>query len=255
MQVLALVAMEAPARFAATPLRNEKVKVLDAIPILTREEAKEHIVAGQYDTYLSELAGEREKKKMPAAARPSRTPTFAAMELAIENLRWSGVPFFLRSGKGLGNRLSEVVIQFRCPPHIMFPLPRDTVLQCNRLTLCIQPDEGININFQSKVPDQPTMQLRPTDLEFKYKNAYPQAPIPEAYERLIADALHGDASLFMRADEIEKAWAIMDPFIHAIEDPDGVALEPYAKGTAGTKGADGFLAQTGRYWISPCGKK
>jgi glucose-6-phosphate 1-dehydrogenase len=247
--------MEAPARFAATPLRNEKVKVLDAIPVLTREEAKEHIVAGQYDTYQQELAADLEKQKKPPMTRPSRTPTFAAMELYIENLRWSGVPFYLRSGKGLGNRLSEVVIQFRCPPHIMFPLPRDTVLQCNRLIMCIQPDEGIHINFQSKVPDQPTMELRPTDLKFYYKDAYPEAPMPEAYERLIAEALHGDASLFMRADEIEKAWAIMDPFIHAIEDPDGVELESYAKGTAGTAGADKFMQQTGRYWISPCGSK
>jgi glucose-6-phosphate 1-dehydrogenase len=147
------------------------------------------------------------------------------------------------------------VIQFRCPPHIMFPLPAGTTLQCNRLAICLQPDEGIHVNFQSKVPDQPTMQLRPTDMAFHYKNAYPDAPIPEAYERLIAEALAGDASLFMRADEIEKAWAIMDPLIHAIEDEGGAPLLPYATGSSGPTCADEFLARGGRSWLSLCGAK
>jgi glucose-6-phosphate 1-dehydrogenase len=244
LQVLAIVAMEAPARFAATPLRNEKVKVLDAIPIYDKSEAPEHIVAGQYAGYLKE-------KDVPPT---SRTPTYAALELHIENWRWRGVPFFLRSGKGLKHRLSEVVIQFRCPPHIMFPLPPGTTLQCNRLAVCIQPDEGIHVNFQSKVPDRETMQLRPTDLEFHYRSAYPDAPIPEAYERLLQDALAGDASLFMRADEIEKAWAIVDPLIAAIEDPNNPKPEEYAVGSEGPACADAFLARSGWTWLSLCHK-
>jgi glucose-6-phosphate 1-dehydrogenase len=255
MQILALVAMEAPARFAATPLRNEKVKVLDAIPIYEKSAAKDHVVAGQYEGYLEELAFERKKKDQPPARRKSRTPTFAALELYVENWRWRGVPFYLRSGKGLNSRVSEVVIQFRCPPHIMFPLPPGTTLQCNRLAICLQPDEGIHVNFQSKVPDQTTMQLRPTDMAFHYKSAYPDAPIPEAYERLIGEALAGDASLFMRADEIERAWAIMDPLIEAIEDDGGAPLLPYAKGSAGPTCADEFLARGGRSWLSLCGAK
>jgi glucose-6-phosphate 1-dehydrogenase len=242
LQVLALVAMESPARFAATPLRNEKVKLLDAIPVYDRRQALENIVTGQYRGYLQE-------KDVPPT---SRTPTFAAVELHIDNWRWRDVPFFLRSGKGLNCRLSEVVVQFRCPPHIMFPLPPGTTLTCNRLSMYIQPDEGIHLNFQTKVPDQEAMLLRPADMEFNYKEAYPQAPIPEAYERLLQDALAGDASLFMRADEIEKAWEIMDPLIATVEAPDGPRPEEYAVGSAGPKNAAEFLARTGRSWISLC---
>ena len=242
LQLLTLVAMEAPARFLADPLRNEKVKVLDAVPIYPKEEAKQHMVVGQYAGYLSEKG-----------VRPgSRTPTFAAIELAIDNWRWRGVPFFLRSGKGMKDRLSEVVIQFRCPPHIMFPLPPGTTLTCNRLSICIQPDEGIHLNFQSKVPDRETMLLKPTEMEFKYKNSYPDAPIPEAYERLLQDAINGDASLFMRADELDKAWEIMDPLIAAVESPDGVVPDEYAVGSAGPPAADAFLGKTGRKWMSLC---
>jgi glucose-6-phosphate 1-dehydrogenase len=245
LQLLTLVAMEAPARFAADPLRNEKVKVLDAIPLYAQEEAKEHIVTGQYKGYLSE----------PGVSGRSRTPTFAAIELNIDNWRWRGVPFFLRSGKALKDRLSEVVIQFRCPPHLMFPLPPGTTLQCNRLSICVQPDEGIHLNFQSKVPDREAMLLQPADMEFHYKKAYPDAPIPEAYERLLQDALNGDASLFMRADELDKAWEIMDPLIAAVEDPGGgITPAEYPVGSAGPTAANEFLARTGRKWISMCHK-
>jgi glucose-6-phosphate 1-dehydrogenase len=245
LQLLTLVAMEAPARFAADPLRNEKVKVLDAIPVYAKDEAKEHVVVGQYQGYHAE----------PGVARGSRTPTYAAIELGIDNWRWREVPFFLRSGKGLEDRLSEIVIQFRCPPHLMFPLPQGTTLQCNRLSICVQPDEGIHINFQTKVPDREAMLLRPSDLEFHYKKAYPDAPIPEAYERLLQDAINGDASLFMRADELDKAWEIMDPIIAAVEDPSGgIIPAEYAVGSQGPTSADEFLARSGRKWISMCHK-
>jgi glucose-6-phosphate 1-dehydrogenase len=242
LQLMALVALEGPARFAADPLRNEKVKVLDAVPVYSREEAREHIVTGQYAGYRSEKGVDPN----------SRTPTFAAAELQIDNWRWRGVPFFLRSGKALKSRLSEVVIQFRCPPHLMFPLPKGTTLQCNRLSICVQPDEGIHVNFQSKVPDQEAFQLRPTELEFHYKTAYPDTPIPEAYERLLQDALAGDASLFMRSDEIERAWEIMDSLIQAAESPEAPAPAEYAKGSAGPAAADEFLRRSGREWLSLC---
>jgi glucose-6-phosphate 1-dehydrogenase len=236
--------MEAPARFAADPLRNEKVKVLDAVPIYPAEEAARHIVTGRYEGYL------REKGVAP----DSRTPTYAAVELAIDNWRWRGVPFFLRSGKALSHRLSEVIIQFRCPPHLMFPLPPGATLQCNRLSMCIQPDEGIHLNFQSKVPDE-GMVLRPADLQFHYRDAYREKPIPEAYERLLQDAMHGDAALFMRSDEIERAWEIMDPIIAATERPDAPQPEEYAVGSEGPACADAFLADSGRQWLSLCHHK
>jgi glucose-6-phosphate 1-dehydrogenase len=159
------------------------------------------------------------------------------------------VPFYLRSGKGLRSRFSEVVIQFHCPPHLMFPLPEGQTLQCNRLRLCIQPDEGIHLNFQTKVPDQ-GMELRPADLEFHYRKSYPDLPIPEAYERLLQDALAGDAHLFMRSDEIERAWEIVDPLIAASEGADRPAPQEYPVGSLGPACADQFMAREGRAWYS-----
>jgi glucose-6-phosphate 1-dehydrogenase len=242
LQVLALVAMEAPARFAADPLRNEKVKVLDAIPIYTPEEAARHVVTGQYTGY----------HKAKGVAPGSKTPTYAALELGIDNWRWRGVPFFLRSGKGLARRTSEVIIQFRCPPHLMFPLPPGHLLQCNRLALCIQPDEGIHLNFQSKVPDHGGIAMRPADLQFHYRDLYAADALPEAYERLLQDAIHGDAALFMRSDEIERAWEIVDPLIAAVEQTDLIKPLEYAVGSEGPTCADKYLAHTGRSWLSLC---
>jgi glucose-6-phosphate 1-dehydrogenase len=174
------------------------------------------------------------------------------VQLHIENWRWQGVPFFLRSGKALPQRASEVVIQYRCPPHLMFPLPPGETLQCNRLAMCIQPDEGIHLNFQSKVPDHGGVKLNASDMEFHYKTAYKDKPIPEAYEILLQDALNGDATLFMRSDEIERAWEIMDPLIAAAERPNAECPMEYARGSEGPVCADKFLAQTGRRWMSLC---
>jgi glucose-6-phosphate 1-dehydrogenase len=242
LQLMTLIAMEAPGRFAADPLRNEKVKVLDAVPVYSADEAKENIVFGQYAGYRSEKG----------VARDSRTPTFAAVQLAVDNWRWRGVPFFLRSGKALGKRLSEVVVQFRCPPHLMFPLPPGATLQCNRLAICVQPDEGIHLNFQSKVPDEETLVLAPADMEFHYSKTYGDRPIPEAYERLLVDAINGDASLFMRSDEIERAWEIMDPLIAVAEGGAAPPCGDYAVGSQGPACADEFLARTSRSWLSLC---
>jgi glucose-6-phosphate 1-dehydrogenase len=241
LQLLALVAMEAPARYAADTLRNEKLKVLEAIPIYAPEEAARRVVSAQYAGYRAERG----------VAADSRTPTFAAIELNIDNWRWEGVPFFLRSGKALNQRVSEVIIQFRCPPHLMFALPPGATLQCNRLSLCIQPDEGIHVNFQSKVPDTEEMTLRPADLEFHFRDTYGKDAIPEAYERLLFDALEGDAALFMRDDEIERAWAIMDPLIAAAERVGGACPE-YTTGATGPACAEEFLARSGRQWLSLC---
>jgi len=242
LQVLALVAMEAPSRFAADLLRNEKVKVLDAIPVSTPEEASRQIVTGQYAGYLSHKG----------VAPGSRTPTYAAIELQIDNWRWRGVPFYLRSGKGLATRSSEVVIQFRCPPHLMFPMPPGATLECNRLSICIQPDEGIHLSFQSKVPDTEAVQLKSADMEFHYRDYYGDGTLPEAYDRLLQDAINGDAALFMRSDEIERAWEIVDPLIAVVEKGDTVKPLEYAVGSQGPKCADAFLARTGRSWLSLC---
>jgi glucose-6-phosphate 1-dehydrogenase len=240
LQILCLVAMEAPARYAADPLRNEKTKVLDAMPVFSVEEARQRIATGRYQGYLNERG-----------VKPnSQTPTFAAVEFSIDNWRWRGVPFYLRSGKGLALRSSEVVIQFRCPPHLMFPMPPGSSIQCNRLAICIQPDEGIHLNFITKEPDRDGTVLVPSDMEFHYRNAYANVKIPEAYERLLQDALNGDASLFMRSDEIERSWELIEPFLLATEDSHAKTPEDYHIGTMGTTGADALLAKNGRSWIS-----
>ncbi len=240
LQLLSLVAMEGPARFAADPLRNEKVKVLDAMPIWTPEKARDHVVTGQYAGYRSEKGVDPK----------SKTPTYACVRFGIDNWRWRGVPFYLRSGKGLKSRLSEVIIQFHCPPHLMFTLPPGTELQCNRLSLCIQPDEGIRINFQSKVPDQEGVTLQPSDLDFHFRDKLGGSAMPESYERLLQDAMHGDAALFMRSDEIERAWEIMDPIIAAVERADAPEPQEYAVGSTGPRCADEYLKKSGRSWIS-----
>jgi glucose-6-phosphate 1-dehydrogenase len=238
MQVLTLVAMEAPARFNAERLRDEKVKVLDAVTVPTVEQACGQVVIGQYEGY----------RKEPGVKPDSRTPTFAALRLQVDNWRWRGVPFYLRSGKAMAARFSEVVVQFHCPPHLMFPLPPGEMLRCNRLTMRIQPNEGIRLNFQTKVPDTERVQLKPADLHFEFRDAYGDTAIPEAYERLLLDAVQGDAALFMRSDEIERAWAIADPIIAAVERDGGPVPESYAVGSYGPKCADELLAREGRAW-------
>ena len=239
LSLMTLMAMEAPNRYEANQFRDEKMKLLDAVRIPNTDEARKQLVLGQYDGYLQE-------KNVPA---DSRTPTYAAMQLFIDNSRWQGVPFYLRSGKGLSRRFSEVVIQYLCPPHLMFDMPKDKVLECNRLSLCIQPDEGIHINFHTKVPDREM--ICNSNLEFHYRDDYPNTELPEAYQRLIQDAIEGDAHLFMRNDEIERAWQIMAPFL-AVSDDKETVPERYPQKSHGPTGADEFLKQTGREWLALC---
>jgi glucose-6-phosphate 1-dehydrogenase len=237
LSTLTMVAMEDPTRFTAESLRNEKLKVLSSIPVLDPARAAKAVAVGQYAGYHAE----------PGVPPGSRTPTYAAVRLQVENRRWHGVPFYLRSGKGLKDRYSEVMIQFRCPSHLMFPLPPGEVLQCNRVTIVIQPNEGIQLNFQTKVPEVDGVRLQPRDLSFDYKGAFKEKALPEAYERLILDAIQGDASLFMRSDEIERAWEIMDPIIAATQQPDAPASEQYAVGSQGPANANGLLP-VGTHW-------
>ncbi|MGL4423852.1 MAG: glucose-6-phosphate dehydrogenase, partial [Gemmataceae bacterium] len=202
------------------------------------EDAKKQVAVGQYAGYRQE----------PGVPESSKTPTFAAVKLHVENARWKNVPFYLRSGKGLKSRYSEVMIQFRCPPHLMFPLPKDKVLECNRMTIVLQPDESIALNFQTKVPEVDGVELQARDLAFDYKQAYASKGIPEAYERLILDAIQGDASLFIRSDEIERAWEIMDPIIEAASGAAAPQPEEYPIGSQGPAGGVNMLESEGRTW-------
>jgi glucose-6-phosphate 1-dehydrogenase len=238
LQVLSLVAMESPARYSADTLRNEKVKVLDSIAVPTFDEACKSVSVGQYTGYRNE----------PGVPGTTKTPTYAAIKLNINNSRWKNVPFYIRSGKGLKSRYSEVFIQYRCPPHLLFPLPPGETLRCNHMRIVLQPNEGIDLNFQTKVPSVDGVQLQPRDLAFNYKDAYATKALPEAYERLLLDTIQGDASLFMRSDEIERAWEIMDPIIQASERNEAMQPQEYAIGSQGPECADLLLVADGRAW-------
>jgi glucose-6-phosphate 1-dehydrogenase len=242
MQMLALVAMEPPASFYADAIRNEKVKLFAAIRPIPAESVAEETVRAQYEDY----------RKAEGVPPDSQTATYAALRLFIDNWRWKGVPFYLRSGKALEKKVSEIIIQFREPPHIMFPLPRGYSITSNMLALCVQPDEGINLRFEAKVPDTPA-DMRSVNMNFHYAESFGSCAIPEAYERLLDDALKGDASLFTRSDGIEKGWEFTDPIIHGWESKHAPELYYYKRGTWGPKEADEFLIRDGRRWLQACG--
>jgi glucose-6-phosphate 1-dehydrogenase len=242
LQLLTLVAMEPPAVFEADALRNEKVKVLSALREMPPEHSARSTVRAQYEGYTSEEGVESK----------STTETFAAMRLFIDNWRWQGVPFYLRSGKMMKEKSSEIVIQFRRPPTQILDLQAGrTELFTNRLSICIQPDEGIHLHFITKVPDQ-GMQTRPVDMDFHYRDSFGANAIPEAYERLLLDALNGDASLFSRSDEIELAWQFVDGIRSGWESEHAPPLLLYKPQTWGPRAADDLLGRDGRWWIHDC---
>lgn len=235
LQLVTLVAMEPPASFDATALRNEKVKVLSSIRPMKEADVLRNTVQAQYKGYRREEGVKAE----------SATPTYAAIKLQIDNWRWQGVPFFLRSGKSLKEKISQVTIQFKEPPHMLLPSMKDHITP-NMLVLYLQPDEGVHWRFEAKVPDTAT-QLRSVDMEFHYADSFGKTAIPEAYERLLLDTITGDASLFTRADEVETAWGIIDPIVQAWE-AGGEPLASYEPGSWGPKEADELLARDGRSW-------
>ncbi len=242
LQLLSLVAMEPPASFNADAVRNEKVKVLSAIRPIPAETVAQHTVRGQYRGYRQE----------PGVAPDSQTATYAALRLFIDNWRWQGVPFYLRSGKALKTKTSEIIIEFRCPPHVMFPLPPGESIRPNLLALCIQPDEGIHLRFEAKVPDT-VAEMRSVHMTFHYVDSFGPTAIPDAYERLLLDALQGDASLFTRSDEIEMAWRLIDPIVAGWESPHAPPLAIYEPGSWGPAEAEAFIARDGRTWRLGCG--
>ena len=238
LQLLTLVAMEPPAMFEADAVRNEKVKLLRAV----RPVGLEDTVRAQYEGYRS----------TPGASPNSGTPTFAAIKLYVDNWRWQGVPFYVRSGKALAAKTSEIVIEFKRPPHVLFQLPMDYELTPNFLSLCIQPDEGIHLRFETKVPGA-LMLTRSVDMEFHY-SSFGGAGLPDAYERLLIDALKGDASLFTRSDEIEMAWKLVDPIVKEWESsPNHPPLGLYRTGSWGPPEAEAFISRDGRIWRMGCG--
>lgn len=235
LQLLTFIAMEPPSSFEADALRNEKVKVLRSIRPIDLVET----VRAQYNGY----------QQAERVAPDTQTATYFALKLFINNWRWQGVPFYIRSGKALAAKVTECVISFKRPPHLMFNLPPGQSIDPNVLSLCIQPDEGIHFGFQAKKPDS-VQEMRTVDMEFHYAESFGDGAIPEAYERLLFEAINGDAALFARHDEIEAAWALVDPIIAGWHNGDGPPLANYAPGTWGPSEADVLLGD--RQWILGC---
>ena len=240
LQLMTITAMEAPARYEAQLVRDEKVKVLRSIRAFAEADFGKNTFRGQYDGYLGE-------KGIPPG---SQTATFAAIRLDIDNWRWQGVPFYLRSGKAMSCRTTQIVIQFRCPPHMLFAGDTCRSLDANRLVIQIQPAEGIQLSFQTKVPDA-GMQLRMTDLDFQFRRQF-AGPLPDAYQRLLLDALKGDASLFARSDEVELAWNIIDPIIAAWQGPEPPGLAVYPQGDWGPDSCTEWIRRQEREWFDVC---
>jgi glucose-6-phosphate 1-dehydrogenase len=238
LQLVSLVAMEPPASFDADALRNEKVKVLTALQPIREDTVGMNTVRAQYQGYCEE-AGVRSD---------SSTPTYAALRLFINNWRWQGVPFYLRSGKHMAEKQTQIIISFKEPPLAMFPLPPGQKMKANMLVLYLQPDEGMHLRFEAKAPDTEA-ETRSVDMEFHYAESFGESAIPEAYERLLLDALQGDAALFTRADEVEAAWGLIDPIVKSWETEQTPVLAGYKPGTWGPEEADELLVRDGRKWM------
>jgi glucose-6-phosphate 1-dehydrogenase len=249
LQVLCLVAMEPPISFDADDIRNKKVDVLRAIRPFRPEEIHRVAVRGQYrrGTVLGKaVPGYREESSV---APDSTTETYAAFTFHIDNWRWHGVPFYLRTGKRLPAKVSEVSILFHSPPHQFFPSAAVESWQPNRIVIRIQPEEGIGTRIQVKQPGT-RMLLGSAEMRFRYHEAF-RTPAPEAYETLLLDVIRGDATLFMRADQIECAWQVVTPILEAWESVPATDFSEYAAGTWGPESAELMVARQRHSWLQP----
>ncbi len=248
MQVLALTLMEPPSVMEADAIRDEKVKLLRSVVIPEPDEEVTRVVRGQYvrgSIDGEEVPGYREEDGVDPA---SRTETYVAMLLRVDNWRWAGVPVFVRTGKRLRRRATEVAMVFQRPPHLPFAgkLARD--LRPDTLTLRIQPDEGISLCFGAKVPG-PTFRVRSVSMDFAYSDAFP-GPSADAYERLLLDAMTGDPMLFIRSDEVDQAWSLIAP-IQEVFAANSVPLARYVAGSWGPTEAERLVGTGGRQWHNP----
>jgi len=249
LQVLSLIAMEPPVSLDAESIRDEKVKLLKSIRSLSPEDIARQVVRGQY--FAGKVDGElRVGYRQEPKVRPdSNVETYVALKLLVDNWRWSGVPFYLRTGKALPLSASEVRVQFRPTPHVLFAAECGQNLDANALSLRLQPNEGISLRFNGKVPGT-SLEVRPVRMHFSYDAEF-GAYTPEAYERLLLDAMAGDATLFIRRDEVEAAWKIVDSIRRSWDDKPLSNREFYSAGTWGPVAADDLLGQSQHAWREP----
>lgn len=238
LQLLALATMEPPACLDADAIRNEKDKIFQSI----RPIALSDTIRAQYEGY----------RGSPGVDTNSQTPTYAALKLFIDTWRWKGVPFCLRSGKALAEKSSSITVQFQPPPDIMFSLGEQAGFTPNMLFICIQPNEGVTLRFETKEPDS-AHSTRTVDMAFNYQQTFSHRRLPEAYERLLLNAIAGDPSLFARNDGIENSWRVIDPILSGWEaNPDVSPLHTYHHGSWGPNAADDLLARAGHAWRRGC---
>jgi glucose-6-phosphate 1-dehydrogenase len=242
LQLLTLVAMEPTSSYKADALRDEKMKVLSAIRPITAEQVRTSTVRGQYRGYTEE----------PNVSPVSQTATFAAMRFYIDNWRWQSVPFYLRSGKKMAQKSSEIIIQFKAVPHRIFPMQKDFSASSNVLSMCLQPNEGIHLRFEAKVPGT-LAETRSVKMDFAYQDEFGTNSLPDAYERLLLDVGAGDASLFTRADQTELSWQLIDPILQGWLGNYAPPLEIYEPGTWGPEESNRLLGDDHCEWIQVCG--
>ena len=259
LQLLALTAMEPPISFEADAVRDERVKVLRAVHLCSEDEVRRRVVRGQY-TSGPAGAGQDSDRRLrtdgdttvpgyrdePDVAPASTTETFVALKLFVENWRWSDVPFYLRSGKRLARRVSEVAVQFKCPPFRLFQETPVESFDPNVLVIRIQPDEGIALRFQAKVPGAEVV-LGGVEMDFSYADHF-AAALATGYETLLYDCMNGDATLFHRADMVEASWQVVAPILEVVHAAPAALLHDYPAFSAGPAAADALLARDHRAW-------
>ncbi|HET7833192.1 MAG TPA: glucose-6-phosphate dehydrogenase [Gallionella sp.] len=249
LQILCLVAMEPPVAYDADEIRNKKVDVLHALRPITHEVVPEYAARGQYDEgwlHGTHVPGYRAE---PGVDGHSNTETYAALKLYVDNWRWQDVPFYLRTGKRLAAAVSEVSIRFRDVPHHSFPTSAGLNAVPARLVIQIQPEQGIVLKFMAKEPGS-ELRLRPVDMRFSYRDAF-QVDTPDAYETLLWDVMVGDATLFMRADQVEAAWALLMPILEVWEKIPAADFPNYVAGSWGPESAESLIARDGKNWLTP----
>ncbi|MEM1328548.1 MAG: glucose-6-phosphate dehydrogenase [Bacteroidota bacterium] len=249
LQVAAHIAMEAPNSFDAQAIRVEKVKMFQAIRGIKKEEVQEHVIRGQYIASTingEQIEGYRDHDDVP---KDSKTDTYVALRFFVDNWRWAGVPFYVRTGKYLPTKVTEVVVTFKSPPHLLLQREREFKDLKNQLIMRIQPNEGIALQFGMKVPGQ-GFKVKDVDMEFYYSELI-DANVPEAYERLLLDCMKGDATLYAHGESVEAAWRFVDPIIEAWEEDNDIPVHGYPAGTWGPDVADDLIEGEDDTWHNP----